>query len=184
MSMTVAAAQADMRDGYRSGAAGILISGLVWAASGASAFLSSAEQAVWVLFVGGALIYPVSLALCKILGSRAGNVKENPLAGLAMATTFWLILSLPLAYAAQLVRIEFFFPAMLLIIGGRYLTFATIYGMRLYWILGFALAGAGVALGYVGAAPHVSAVIGSAIELAFAIAAFALHGKWAAAQAA
>ncbi|MHA8059976.1 DUF7010 family protein [Aquirufa beregesia] len=31
---------------------------------------------------------------------------------------------------------EWFFQAMLLIIGGRYLTLATIYSKRVYWILG------------------------------------------------
>ena len=178
MTTTIANAQSDMRDGYLSGAAGILVSGLVWAAATAAVFLTSAEQAIWVLFVGGALIHPVSLLLCKMLGARGGHAGDNPLGALAMATTFWLMLSLPLAYIAHLVRIEFFFPAMLMIIGGRYLTFAALFGMRLYWVLGFALAGAGIALGYLGAAPQVSAAFGSLIEVGFALAAFVLHNKW------
>jgi hypothetical protein len=67
---------------------------------------------------------------------------------------------------------------MLLIIAGRYLIFATIYGMRLYWALGFTLAAAAIALVYLNAAPLISAITGSAIELVFAVVAFVLHARW------
>jgi hypothetical protein len=177
--MDIAEAQRDMRRGYMSGAAGVLASSLAWAAATAAAFLASPEQAIWVLFIGGAMIHPAGLLISKVLGAPATHTRGNPLAGLAGASTFWLILSLPLAYVASMQRIEWFFPAMLLIIGGRYLTFATIYGMRLYWLLGFALAAAGIALGVLGIQPLVSAAAGSAIELVFALAAFALHSRWA-----
>lgn len=177
--MDIQQAQSDMRRGYMSGATGILASSIAWAAATACVFLVSPQQAVWVLFIGGAMIYPASLLISKVLGAPGTHTRGNPLAGLAGATTFWMILSLPLAYAASLLQIEWFFPAMLLIIGGRYLTFGTLYGMRLYWLLGFALAGAGMALGVLNAPPLVSAAAGSAIEFVFAIAAFALHSRWA-----
>jgi hypothetical protein len=50
-----------------------------------------------------------------------------------------MILSLPLACVASTVNIDWFFPSMLLVIGGRYLTFATIYGTRAYWVFGAAI---------------------------------------------
>ncbi len=177
--MDISEAQRDMRRGYMSGATGILASSLAWAAATACVYLLSPQQAVWVLFIGGALIYPASLLISKVLGAPGSHTRGNPLAGLAGATTFWMILSLPLAYVASIVQIEWFFPAMLLIIGGRYLTFGTIYGMRFYWVLGFALAGAGIALAMLNAQPLVSAAAGSAIEFVFAIVAFVLHGRWA-----
>jgi hypothetical protein len=141
--------------------------------------LASPSQAVWVLFIGGAMIHPAGILICKLLKAPGHHTRGNPLASLAGASTFWLILSLPLAYVASMQRIEWFFPAMLLIIGGRYLTFATLYGMRLYWVLGFALSGSGIALGVLNVQPLLSAAAGSAIELVFAIAAFALHSRWA-----
>ncbi len=172
-------AQRDMRRGYMSGAAGVLASSLAWAAATASVYLTTPQQAVWVLFIGGAMIHPAGLLICKLLGAPATHARGNPLAGLAGATTFWLILSLPLAYVASVQQIEWFLPAMLLIIGGRYLTFGTLYGMRFYWVLGFALAGAGIALAILNAQPLVSAAVGSGIELVFAIIAFVLHSRWA-----
>ncbi|MDZ4693058.1 DUF7010 family protein [Terricaulis sp.] len=177
--MDFSEAQRDMRRGYMSGAAGVLASSLAWAAATASVYLLSPQQAVWVLFIGGALIHPAGLLIAKVLGAAANHTRGNPLAGLAGASTFWMILSLPLAYVASLQQIEWFFPAMLLIIGGRYLTFGTIYGMRLYWMLGFALAGAGIAMGVLSVQPLLSAATGSAIELVFAVVAFVLHARWA-----
>ena len=160
-------AQADMRLGYLSGAPGVLVSGTVWLVAGIVAWRVSPTNAVWALFVGGALIHPIGVVLTKILGRSGSHTPGNPLASLAAANTCWLIFSLPLAYAVSLLRIEWFFPAMLLVIGGRYLTFDVLYGMRIYWLCGGALALAGFLLGRELAQPAVSAVTGGAIELCF-----------------
>lgn len=173
-------AQDDMRDGYHSGAPGVLASSLAWSAAAASVVLLSPQQAVWVLFFGGMFIFPVGVVIAKILGARGSHAKGNPLASLAAANTVWMLLCFPLAFAAQMQMIEWFFPAMLLVIGGRYLTFAVLYGMKIYWLLGFALAGVGLAAGYLAVAPIVSAAAGAGIELVFAIVLFVLHGQWAA----
>jgi hypothetical protein len=37
-------------------------------------------------------------------------------------------------------NLSWFFPAMLMVIGGRYLSFAVVYGLRTYWALGASLA--------------------------------------------
>ena len=161
-------AQADMRAGFCSGGAGVLASALAWLAAAIATIQAAPQQAVWVLFIGGMAIHPVGIVLCKLLGASGGHAKGNPLGSLAWASTLWLILSLPLAYAVSLQRIEWFFPAMLLIIGGRYLTFSTLFGMRLYWALGLTLAAAGYLLGQSLAAPMVSAFVGSSIEALFA----------------
>ena len=97
----------------------------------------------------------------------------NPFGALAFASTIWMILSLPLAYAASRLHIEWFFPAMLFVIGGRYLTFSTIFGARIYWVCGAALAIAGYLLGRAYASPELGAFTGAAIEAAFALAIFA-----------
>ena len=91
----------------------------------------------------------------------------NQLAKLALETTVLMLMCLPLAYGLAHFRIEWFYPAVLMIVGGRYLTFATIYGTRLYWLLG-ALLGVGGYLGFaLGFPPHVTALLGASIELAF-----------------
>ena len=173
-SSTVAEAQREMRAAYYSGAPGVLTSGLAWLTAAAVAMQMGAERAIWTLFVGGMLIHPVAVLLCKFLGRSGKHIAGNPMGSLAMATTLWMILSLPLAYAASLVRIEWFFPAMLLVIGGRYLTFGAIYGMRIYWFFGGALAAAGWLLARATAAPELSAAAGAAIEVGFAFGIFVI----------
>lgn len=171
--VTLKNAQRDMRMAYYGGAPGMLTSGAVWLAAALVAQSVSAERAIWVLFIGAVFIYPVSVLFCRVVGRSGKHTAGNLVAGLAMASTFWLIFCLPLAYAVSLLHIEWFFPAMLLVIGGRYLTFATIYGTRIYWICGLALAAAGYALGSGHASPALGAFAGAAIEALFAAYIFA-----------
>ena len=163
------AAQADMRLAYLRGAPGMFTSAAAWLAAATTAAVASPRQAVWVLFIGGALIHPVSTLLCRVLGRSGKHSKGNPLAPLAFATTLWMIFCLPMVYGASLLRIEWFFPAMLLVIGGRYLTFSLLFGMRHYWLAGLALAVAGYLLGRAAVPPACSGFAGAAIEAVFAI---------------
>ena len=169
-SMTFAEAQQDMHRAYFSGAPGMLTSAAVWFAAGAVAMLMSPERALWTLFIGAAFIHPVSVLVVKLLGRSGQHAKGNPLGSLAFATTVWLILSCAIAYGVSLYRMEWFFPAMLLVIGGRYLTFATLFGMRLYWVCGLTLALAGYVLVRLGAVPAAAAFTGGLLEASFAIA--------------
>lgn len=178
METTVVEAQSDMRRGYCSGAAGILASALAWSGAAATAALVSPGRAIWVLLVGGALIHPASVLICRLLGARGAHAKGNPLGPLAAASTFWLIFSLPLAYGLGLQKPAWFFAAMLLVIGGRYLVFATLYGMRMYWTLGLALAAAGFASGWLGAPATAAVSAGAVIEMAFAVIAGLQHRSW------
>lgn len=57
---------------------------------------------------------------------------------------------------------------MLLIIGGRHLTFRTLYGIRIHWACGATLALAVYLLAASRSQAHVAAFAGSAIETAFA----------------
>jgi len=161
VTFTIDDAQRDMRHAYMDGAPGVLTSGTVWLIAGMACILRSPAEAVWALFIGGMLIHPVALVLLKLSGRPAAHARTNPLGTLALMTTIWMILSLPLAYGVSMLRIEWFFPAMLFVIGGRYLTFATLYGMRIYLLFGAVLALAGYALGAQGA----GAAAGAAIEI-------------------
>lgn len=178
MSMSIAQAQQDMRRGYCSGATGIAASGLAWSAAAISALLHSPQRAVWVLLVGGMLIYPLGLLLCRVLGASGSHSKGNPLGQLAGASTFWLIFCLPLAWALSLQQAAWFFYAMLLVIGGRYLVFASVYGMGLYWFMGLALAATGFIAAPLNASAFVTAAAGAAIELILAIVALGQHRLW------
>lgn len=137
----------------------------------------SSERAVWALFIGGALIYPVSVAMDKLLGCRGKHDSANPMGSLALASTFWLIFCLPITYVVSTVNISWFFPSMLLVIGGRYLTFAVIFGLRIYWVLGLSLVGAAYFLVKSGSSPTLGAFVGSVIEFLFSVFIFILAIK-------
>ena len=169
---TVVQAQSEMRAGYLHGAPGVAASAAAWLAAAAVAFGSDPKAAVWTLLIGGAFIFPVSVVLAKLLGSPGKHAKGNPMGGLAMEGTFWLLAGIAIAFGIQVLRLEWFFPAMLLLIGGRYLTFQTIYGLRIYWVLGAVLCVAGVLLALVRAPSVISALIGGLVEVVFAVAIF------------
>jgi hypothetical protein len=165
---TLAQVQADMRSGYMDGAPGVLVSGVVWLVAAVVASVSSPRTAVWVLVAGGTLIHPLSVLVTRALGRRGSHSPGNPLAHLALEGTVWFIGGIAIALLMQLQRVEWFFPAMLVLIGGRYLTFQTLYGLRSYWICGAVLCLAGVGLVFAHAPAAMAAGSGSLVELVFA----------------
>jgi hypothetical protein len=167
--MTVSQAQADMRHGYLDGAAGVLASGTAWLIAGIVALAVSPRGAVAALFFGGMLIHPVGLLFAKLAGRSGKHSNGNPMARLALEGTIWMLLSIPIALYLAMYWPQLFFIAMLLIIGGRYLTFATLYGLRVYWILGALLAFAAMALIVVKASAALAAFTGGTIEILFAL---------------
>ena len=171
-SWTVADAQQNMRFAYFSGAPGMCASAGAWLVAGLVAINISAASAVVALFVGGMLIFPVGVLLAKACGRPGSHAGGNPLGILALEGTVLFVLCLPIAYAISQFRVQWFFPAMLLVIGGRYLSFSTLYGMRIYWACGAALASTGCLLAASSAAPSTSAFAGAAIEGTFAAAIF------------
>jgi hypothetical protein len=171
---TLQSAQADMRRAYLSGAPGVLISGLVWLASGGVAAMVSEKASVMTLLFGGAAIFPMSIVITKLLGRSGKHMASNPLGSLAAEGTIWLLAGCAVAYGMHLVRMEWFFPSMLLAIGGRYLTFQTLYGLRAYWACGGLLCVAALALALSMSPPIAGALTGAAIELVFAAVLFRL----------
>jgi hypothetical protein len=176
-SMSITDAQQQMRHAYYDGAPGVFASALAWLASGVVAITMSPKYAVVALFVGGALIFPVSVLISKLLGRPGRHARDNPLGMLAMEGTFFMLLALPIAYVVSLYRVEWFFPAMLLIIGGRYLTFSTLYGMRAYWALGGTLVAAAFALVFLKQPPMIGAFAGGTIEAVFAAVLFVISRR-------
>ena len=152
MDLTLPQLQAQMRAGYGSGWTGIAASALAWAVAAGVAWQGSAQHAITALLAGGVLIFPASLVLGKLLHLPCHHPKGNALGSLAGASTFWLIFCLPIAWLLGQQQPAWFFAAMLLVIGGRYLVFASVYGLT--------------ALSMPAA---VIATTGAIVELAFAI---------------
>lgn len=168
-------AQKDMKNGYGNGSIGILVSGIVWILSSMAVHFYAPEKGIWTLIIGGMFIFPLGMLLGKLIGIKGQHDKNNALGKLAMEGTVWMIVCIPLAYGVSLVKVEWFFQGMLLIIGGRYLTFASIYGMRIYWLLGAVLLVAAYTLFFMRATAFASALTGGLIEMLFGIIMYVLY---------
>lgn len=171
--------QQEMRTAYLDGAPGMLVSALVWLVAGIMVTRAGMNAAVWTLLIGGALIHPVTVLALKMLGKSASVGKGSPLTHLAMATTVWLIVGCVLSFGLCTANPSWFFPAMLLVIGSRYLAFQTLYGDRIYRACGAVL----IAAGYLGVSAQLSpatvAFTGSGIEAAFATIMLLRNGRTA-----
>ena len=164
---SISAAQADLRKSYADGSLGVLVSGTVWMAAALVALYVTSQIAVWTLFFGGMLIHPLGLLLAKLTGVATSHSPKNALGKLALEGTVFMLMCIPLALLLSLQNHTWFFQGMLLIIGGRYLTFTTLYGIKTYWILGGMLGAASFVLFILKASPAVSALSGSIIEIGF-----------------
>jgi hypothetical protein len=160
-------AQEDMRKSYLGGGPGAFASGIVWLTAGITALITTKQVSVIVFFFGGMLIHPIGIMLSKALKRSGKHKNGNPLSYLALESTFMLFIGLFIAYVTFQIRPNWFFPIMILIIGGRYLLFSTIYGMRIYWIFGALLIVAGVC-GILFKPPfHLIGLVGGIIEILF-----------------
>ncbi len=166
---SISQAQKEMRKGYGNGALGILVSGLVWLTSAIVAALDSDQHAIWTLLIGGMMIFPISIIFAKLTGIPGNHSKENPLGSLALEGTVLMIMCIPIAFVISLQQTSWFFNAMLLIIGGRYLTFNSLYGIKLYWLLGALLGIAGYLLFIFRVPSFGSALTGAIIEIIFGL---------------
>jgi hypothetical protein len=75
-----------------------------------------------------------------------------------MQVAFTIPVSLPLVGAATLYRTEWFYPALMIVVGAHYMPFIFLYGMWQFGILAAAMIGGGVAIGML--APHAFALGG------------------------
>jgi len=168
--MDVKEAQQDVRRVYRGGFSGPLVSALIWATASVVYQWGSASAAMAVLFIGGMLIFPLSALVLKAMGGPAFLPKGHPSISLAMQSAFTVPLGLLVAIALGALAPSLFFPASLIIVGAHYLTFISLYGMRLYGVLAGVLVAVGaVAIFVVPTLRDASGWIGAAVLLVSAI---------------
>jgi hypothetical protein len=166
--MTLTEMQADVRQIYRGGYTGPLISAIIWAAANTIHYFVSPAWAMVVLFFGGMLIFPLGTLLLRVTTGTGSLPAGHPSTALAMQSAFTVPLGLLVAVALGSYAPELFFPASLIIVGAHYFVFVTIYGARIFAVLGGLLATAGVAGIFV--VPEIGAVsgwLGAVIFLVF-----------------
>jgi hypothetical protein len=161
--------QKDMRTAYVGGGTGVLASSIVWFVSGIVGIYSKAEMSILIFFLGGMLIYPVGTISTRLFNRTGKHQKNNPLAFLAFESTAVLFIGLFIAYSIFQIEKQWFYPVMLMIIGVRYLVFQSIYGMKVYWILGLLLTVSGMLCLISNNTFHLGGIIGGVIEIIFGV---------------
>ncbi|MFD2823407.1 DUF7010 family protein [Lacinutrix iliipiscaria] len=169
--------QKDMRIAYVGGGTGVLVSSIVWFVSGIVAVYSTKEMSLLTFFMGGMLIYPLGMLSTKLFNRTGKHQKNNPLAFLAFESTVILFVGLFTAYSIFQIEKQWFFPIMLMIIGARYLVFQSIYGMKIYWILGILLSLSGILCLISNQPFHIGGIIGGIVEIIFGVLIIKLERK-------
>jgi hypothetical protein len=176
--MLISEAQHEVRTAFLGGFVGQLVSALIWFASASIGTFVDRTTGFWTLAIGGAAIFPLTVALLRMGGHRATLSPQNSLRFLAMQIAFTIPLVLPLAGVAALHNPGLFYPACLMIVGAHYLPFVFLYGMKTYAVLALALSCAGFAIGLRASnSVLMGGWVGGVVLLAFAFVLLAAYKK-------
>jgi hypothetical protein len=168
--MTIAEAQREIRLRFIGGFYGQLVSGLLWLVSAGLATWSSPRAAITTLVVGGFFIFPLTELLIRAGGGTRALSVDNALRHLGMQVAFVLPLSMPLLLPVGLYRLNWFYPAMMILLGAHYLPFVFLYGMRMFAVLTGLLVGGGVVIAlYLSSSFSVGAWFTGVVLLVFAV---------------
>ena len=146
--MQIEAAQREVRNTFLGGFVGQLVSGGLWLLSAALSTWASPGKGIVALVVGGAFIFPLTILILKASGRPASLSPGNPMGQLARQIAFTIPLNLPVVAGATLYRLDWFYPACMIVVGTHYLPFCFLYGMWQFAGLAAVLIGAGVAMGF------------------------------------
>ena len=144
--MLVQDAQREVRTVFVGGFWGQLVSSAIWLVSAGLGLWVTPRAAIFTLVVGGVFIFPVTQLLLYLTGGPASLKSGNPLGNLAMQIAFTLPLSMLLLVPVTAFRVNWFYPALMILVGAHYLPFVFLYGMRMFILLCAALVGCGVAI--------------------------------------
>ena len=144
--MMIADAQREIRTRYVGGFYGQLVAGLLWLVSAGLAAWVGPAPAITTTVVGGFFIYPLTELLVRTVGGAAPVSPDNALQRLGMQVALVLPMSMPLLVPVGYYRLNWFYPALMILVGAHYLPFVFLYGMRAFWALGSLLVGAGIVI--------------------------------------
>ena len=143
--MDILDAQREVRSVYIGGFWGQMVSSIIWLASAAVGTWVSAKASILTAIIAGFFIFPLTQMMLRLSGRPARVSQGNSFHFLGMQVAFVLPFSMLLLVPVGLYRLNWFFPALMILLGAHYLPFATLYGMRTFLFL----AGILIAAGYV-----------------------------------
>jgi hypothetical protein len=174
----IAEAQADVRRIYSGGWGGPAVSAGVWLAAALTSDLFGVKVGAGVLFVGGAvLIFPVNLALNRLMSGQADLPAGHPMRGLAIQSaasmsvvlfSLWLVVSLIPGV---------FFPLAMIAVGAHYFPFAHLYGDYAFLVAGVVQCVAGFLFLVIEGSTSLAPYVMSGLLAAASVALFARHRR-------
>ena len=144
--MDIENAQREVRSVYIGGFVGQLVSSVIWLLSAALGTWVTPKASILAVVIGGFFIFVLTQMLLRLSGCRTRVSRENPFHWLGMQVAFVLPLSMLLLVPVGYYRLNWFFPALMILLGAHYLPFATLYGMRMFLFLAGVLIVAGVVI--------------------------------------
>lgn len=154
--ITITQAQADARRVYKNGAIGLFVSAAAWLAAAIAAQWSNDTTALKALFIGGVLIFPLTTAILKIMGSTGQLPKGHPINGLAVQSALTVPIGIIVIFALGAAQPHLYLPAAMTLVGAHYLLFVSLYGIKFYGVLAAILSVGGIALMAKALAPYAS----------------------------
>jgi hypothetical protein len=146
INMDIGDAQREMRIRFVGGFYGQLVSGVLWLVSASLVTLNTPGTAITMLVVGGFFIFPITELLIRISGGKSSLSAQNSLRNLGMQVAFVLPLSMPLLLPVSLYRLNWFYPALMVLLGAHYIPFVFLYGMRMFAVLAALISGDGLVI--------------------------------------
>lgn len=143
--MDILDAQREVRSVYIGGFWGQLVSSIIWLASAAVGTWVSPKASILTAVISGFFIFPLTQMMLRLSGRPVRVSKGNSFHFLGMQVAFVLPFSMLLLVPVGLYHLNWFFPALMILLGAHYLPFATLYGMRMFLFL----AGILIAMGMV-----------------------------------
>lgn len=144
--MQVQDAQREVRTVFVGGFWGQLVSSALWLVSAALGTWMTPRAAIVSLVLSGFFIFPLTQLLLRASGRPSSLNRGNPLGNLAMQIAFTLPLSMLLLAPVTAFRLNWFFPALMILVGAHYLPFTFLYGMRMFIPLSVVLVSGGVVI--------------------------------------
>ncbi|HEY3779782.1 MAG TPA: hypothetical protein VGL56_01770 [Fimbriimonadaceae bacterium] len=166
--MDIKDAQREVRQHFSGGFYGQLVSGVLWLISASLATWSTPRAAITFLVVAGFFIYPLTELLIAVFGRKSPLSKSNSLNSLGMQVAFVLPLSMPLLLPVARYHLDWFYPALAILLGAHYCPFVFMYGMPAFAALAGLLVGGGFAIAMYGTGLCTAAWFAGVVLLVFA----------------
>ncbi|QFG68088.1 DUF7010 family protein [Ornithinimicrobium pratense] len=171
--MTIAQAQADVREVYSGGFGGPAVAAVVWLTAGVVASTVGVPVGAAVLFLGGAvLIFPANLLLNRLLTGRPDLPAGHPMRGLAIQSAATMAVMLLALWLLAPHLPAAFFPLAMIAVGSHYFPFAHLYGDNAFLVAGAIQSAAGLLLLMMGlgdVAAYAMAVLLAALSITLAV---------------